>query len=165
MKQYRALSVALGLFVASAAASVQAQIDSDPPLLQGQDSYHVYSVPGVFNDGMSPVFSCTNVSSASVIVGVEVFGPAGGASLNNASATSQVVPSGGTVTFTGQAMAGILGPPVNLAVGIVYGGSARILATDRSKVLCSAFLADPSNIPPNSGWNLTVAKKNKQKGD
>jgi hypothetical protein len=38
MKQYRALSVALGLFVASAASSVQAQIDSDPLLLSGQKS-------------------------------------------------------------------------------------------------------------------------------
>jgi hypothetical protein len=163
MKQYRALSVALGLFVASAAASVQAQIDSDPPLLSGQKSYHLYSVAAVLNNGMASVFGCTNMSSDAIIVGVEAFGPAGGVALNDASATSVTLSSGGTVLFTTQDLAQFTNE-INLALGAIHGGSARILSTSRSGLVCTAFLAAPSN-PASSMTTLSIVKKTKQKGD
>jgi hypothetical protein len=157
----------IGLALFLGASSAQAQIDSDPPLLQGQKSYHLYSIPGVFNDGTGVVFSCTNVSAASVIVGVEVFPRTGITSLNDASATSQIVPAGEGVIFTTQATSwfGFTVGPINLGVGTVYGGSARILATDRSKVICSALIVDPNELPPKSIASLTIVKKIKQKGD
>jgi hypothetical protein len=47
----------------------------------------------------------------------------------------------------------------NLAVGK---GSARILATSK-KIVCTAFLADPSGTPPVSMGSLTIIAKTKQK--
>jgi hypothetical protein len=44
-------------------------------------------------------------------------------------------------------------------------GSARILATKRSGIICTVFLADVSNIPPTSMAQLTIVKKATQKGD
>ena len=56
-----ALFVPLVLAVATA---VQAQIDSPPPALQGQASFHLWSVPGVIRaGGLETFFACTNTSA------------------------------------------------------------------------------------------------------
>ena len=96
-------------------------------------------------------------------MGIEVFGPAGGAAFNDPSATSLNVAAGGTVLFgTGAAV----GLSVNSSLGGGSSkGSARVLATAKSGIICSAFLADPGNAPPTSMTYLTVVKKTKQKGD
>jgi hypothetical protein len=125
---------------------------------------HHFSVPGVVNNGLATVFACTNVSSSDIIVGVEVFGAAGGAALNDASATSLTVAPSGTAMFGTQALAGIVVDRA-LNVGIVHKGSARILATAKSGVTCSAFLATPESSPPNSMTGLTIVKKTTQQGD
>ena len=95
-------------------------------------------------------------------MGIEVFGPAGGAALNDPSAASLNVAAGGTVLFgTGAAV----GLSVNSSLGGGSSkGSARVLATAKSGIICSAFLADDGNAPPTSMTALTVVKKTKQKG-
>ena len=95
-------------------------------------------------------------------VGVEIFGSAGGAPFNDAAATSLSVATGATVMFgTG----GAVGIPINSNVGGAPGnGSARILATSK-KLVCTAFVADPSNAPPTSMVHLDIISKLKQRGD
>jgi hypothetical protein len=163
MKHCRILLITVGLFIASAASSVQAQIDSDPPLLAGQKSYHLFTVPGVINDGMGTVFSCANASSDSAVVGIEVFDPTGN-SLNDPSLSAIAVPPSGSVMVTTRLMAGF-SPDVNLGLGVNLRAAARILATARKGIVCSAFLADPTTYPAASMGCLSVVAKTKQKGD
>src|SRR5207245_1337338 len=115
--------------VLAVATAVQAQIDSPPPALQGQPSFHLYSVPGVIRNGsLGTFFACTNTTGAAIRVGVEVFGPAGGAAANDASATSLDVGPSATVLFgTGGAVG--LGVSGTLGAGSLSKGCARILAT------------------------------------
>lgn len=130
---------------------------------------HAWSVPGVINSqGLGTFFACTNTLGSTVTVGVEVFGPAGGAALNDASATSLAVAPGATVLFA-------TSPPVgftidsNLSAGLVFKGSARVLATTSSKasqqILCTAFVADASFSPPTSMTGLNVIRRNTQQGE
>src|SRR2546426_8329797 len=152
--------------VALAIATVaQAQIDSPPPALQGQASFHLWSVPGVMGIGvLETFFPCTNTTGAPIRVGIEVFGPAGGAAANDPSATSLNVVAGATVLFGTNGAAG-LSVDGTLGAGFISKGSARVLATAKSGIICGAFLADPSNAPPASMTTLMVVKKTKQKGD
>jgi len=106
-------------------------------------------------------FGCTNADQASVTIGVEVFGPAGGASINNAATTAISVAPGATVLFGTQTTPSLT-IDGNLATGSVSKGSARILATSK-KIVCTAFLADPSGTPPVSMVSLTIVAKTKQK--
>jgi hypothetical protein len=93
-----------------------------------------------------------NTLATPVIVGGEVFGTAGGAALNDASATALTVVAGGSVLFGTQLFGGF-SPDSNLAPGR-FQGSARVLTTASSKastqILCSAFLADSLNTPPSN---------------
>jgi hypothetical protein len=163
MKHCRILLITVGLFIASAASSVQAQIDSDPPLLAGQKSYHLFTVPGVINNGMATLFSCGNASSESAVVGVEVFGSTG-SSLNNPASSAVAVAPSGTVMFATRGTAGF-SIDVNLGLGVSFKNTARILATTRKGIVCSAFLADPTVYPATSMASLSVVAKTKQKGD
>jgi hypothetical protein len=153
------------LLVASAAASVQAQINSDPPPLQGQKSYHLYSVPGVIANGpVETFFACTNTTDATIRVGVEIFGFAGGGPANDPSGSSVDVAAGGTAMFGTSATVWVF-VDSDLAPGFISRGSARVLSTKRSGVICTVFLADPGNVPPTSMADLKVVKKTKQKGE
>ena len=117
-----ALVLALAL-----SSTTHAQINSPPPTLMGQASHHLYSVPGVVHAGsLATFFSCTNTTDNAIRVGVEVFGPGGGAPQNDASATSLNVSPSGTAMF-GSTAAG-LSPDSNIAIGLISKGSARILA-------------------------------------
>src|SRR5438067_3698263 len=109
-----------------AATAVQAQIDSPPPTLQGQPSFHLWSVPGVIDaGGLGTFFPCTNTTGAPIRVGIEVFGPAGGAAFNDPSATSLNVAAGATVLFgTGGAVG--LSVSGTLGGGGMSKGSARV---------------------------------------
>jgi hypothetical protein len=123
---------------------------------------HLYSVPGVMNNGvLATYFSCTSTDTVTMQVGVELFGPAGGSPGNDAVATSLSVAAGATVIFGTSAAAGI---SISSSLGgpIMSKGSARILATSK-KLACTAFVADPGNAPPTSGWQLTIIKKTTQK--
>jgi hypothetical protein len=135
-----------------------------PVLVGGKTTYHLYSVPGVIENGWtSTFFSCTSTDTATMQVGVELFGFAGGAAANDPVATSVTVASGATVYFGTSHAVGIV---INsdLAGGPFGWGSARILATSK-KLACTAFLADKGNDPPTSMVYLTIIKKTKQKGE
>jgi len=95
-------------------SAARAQIDSPPPALMGQSSYHLYSVPFAQTGGNRAFFACTNTTSQAIRVGVEGFSSAGGAAVNDASATSLNVAPSGTVLFGD--------PAVGLSVNSALGG-------------------------------------------
>ena len=141
------------------AAPAHAGIADTPlPVLQaGATTLFLYSVPGVIANGaLESFFSCTSTDSTAMQVGVELFGPPGGGPFNDAAATSLSVAPGATVIFGTSAAVS-----TNLGGGFSK-GSARILATSK-KLVCTAFLADPSNAPPTSMAQLTIIAKLKQK--
>src|SRR5438876_2161920 len=93
--------LALG-FCALVAKSVLAGIaDSPLPVLTaGATTVHLYSVPGIINNGvLATFFACTSTDTATMQVGVELFFSAGGAPANDAAATSLSVAPGATVIF------------------------------------------------------------------
>jgi len=132
-----------------------------PVLITGEKTLHLYSVPGaIASGGLATFFSCTSTDTTAMQVGVELFGPAGGAPQNDAAATSLSVGPGATVTFGTSSAVGI---SVSSNVGGLFSkGSARILSTSK-KLVCTAFVADISFAPPTSGWQLTIIKKTTQK--
>lgn len=158
-------TIIAAVFIIAFSARAQAQINSPPPTLQGESSSHLWSVPGVMRTGdIGTFFACTNTTDNAIRVGVEVFGPAGGAAVNDPSATSLNLSAGATVLFgtgaaVGFSVSGSLGVPT------ISKGSARVLATAGRGIICSAFLADVNNAPPTSVASLTMVKKTKQKGD
>jgi len=165
MKQITSLVLISALALALLAGRVHAQINSPPPTLGGQKSYHLYSVPGVIAGvgGLGTFFACTNVTSGTIRVGVELFGPGGGAAFDDPDATSLEINPGGTLIFGTGGAAGIA-IDSNLG-GAASKASARILATKSSGIICSAFIADASNEPTTSMVKLTVVKNKTQKGE
>lgn len=142
----------------------QAQINSPPPPLMGERSYHLYSVPFLRTpNSMRFYLVCTNTSSAAIRVGVEGFSAIGGLAANDPSAASVSVAAGGTVTFGSNAV--WLTPDSDPGLGGLLRGSARVLATKPRGVICTAFLADAINDPPTSMVQLVMVKKTTQKGD
>jgi hypothetical protein len=148
----------------------RAQINGPAPTLAGQPSTHLYTIPGVRRaTGLRTAVSCSNVSNGPIRVGVELFDSGGGAALNDASLGSWELPAGGARTFaTGPfiqefALGGWSDVSVPTAVSFI--GSARVLATSSSGIICSAFLIEPVGSPPASMVGLTIVKKTKQKGD
>ena len=134
-----------------------------PVLVAGKKTLHLYSVPGVIaNSLLETYFSCTSTNTATMQVGVELFGPPGGGPYNDAAATSLSVEPGATVAFGTQVAAGI--QTSSILNGHFSKGSARILATS-GKLACTAFVADPANAPPTTSWQLTIIKKTTQKGE
>src|SRR5438552_13411212 len=132
-----------------------------PVLTPGATTLHLYSVPGVIaGGGLATYFSCTSTDTATMQVGVEVFGSAGGAPFNDAAASSLSLAPGATVIFGTGGAAGI---SISSSLGGGFSkGSARILATSK-KLACTAFLADDGNAPPTSMAQLTIIAKLKQK--
>jgi hypothetical protein len=135
-----------------------------PTLVAGKTTFHVYSVPGIQSVGpLSTFFSCTSTDTATMQVGVETFNFLGGAPDNDPVATSVSVVPGGTVVF-GTTPSATFSISSDLAPGFISKGSARILATSR-KLICTAYLADPVNVPPTSMVHLTIVKVTSQQGD
>jgi hypothetical protein len=133
-----------------------------PELVVGQTTYHVYTVPSCMSGfGLETFFGCTSLEdTATIQIGVEIFGSGGGAPFNDAAATSLSVGPGGTRIFGTSAAVGIL---VASSIGPCGSqGSARILATSK-KLACTAFLADHFYAPPTSMVYLTIISRLKQK--
>ena len=162
MKTRLALPVLAACAALLAAPKARAGIaDSPLPVLSaGATTLHLYSVPGVIDGVLGTYFACTSIDSVTMQVGVELFGPPGGAPFNDAAATSLSVAPGATVIFGTGGAAGIF-ISSNLG-GSFSKGSARILATSKN-LACTAFLADRLNDPPTSMAQLTIIKKTKQK--
>lgn len=164
MKQITSLALGFVLGMMLPAGSAQAQINSPPPALMGQPSYHLYSVSGVMSGVVGTFFHCTNTTAANIRVGVEVFFKFGGGAINDPSATSlDLAPGAGALFGTSTTVWVVVDS--DLAPGPFSSGSARILATESKGIICSAFLADPNNVPPTSMADLKVVKKTKQKGE
>ena len=112
----------------------------------------LFNVPGVINDGVVTVISCTNGLSASVNVGVEWFRKNG----TSLSVSSLSIAAGGTVNF-GTAGLPYLGIDATmLPYESVKSGAARVLSTTSSGIFCNAFVMDPANDPPNHMMQLLV---------
>jgi hypothetical protein len=151
------------LAMALVAGNAHAQITSTPPTLMGQRSFHLYSVPGVImRFDLGTFFACTNMTSANIRVGVELFSQVGGPAMNDPSLTSLDINPGGTVFFGTSPAVAI---PVDSILGGGTDGSARILATKATGIICNAFVADCASSPPTSMADLKVVKKTTQKGD
>lgn len=119
---------------------------------------HVYSVPGVIsNDSFGAYFSCTNSGNQSITVGVEVFGPTGGASINTAADTAIDLAPGASAIFGTSDSQSFIVDSI-LGTGTVLKGSARILATSK-KLICGAFLAGPGSGPSISTLSLAIVLK------
>jgi hypothetical protein len=157
MKRFGLVVVLLGFTLATPARA--GVVDSPLPAPFTQ---HVFTVPGVVTPGgLDAFFTCTNLDAVNVTIGVEIFGSPGGAAINDAADTSLNVATGATVMFgTGAAVGLVIDS--NLGSGNFSKGSARILSTSK-KIACTAFVADPSNAPPTSAWQLTIIAKTKQK--
>jgi hypothetical protein len=105
----------------------------------------VFSVPGVINNGVVTVISCSSASTASLNVGVEWFRKNG----TSVGVASAMIPAGETRNF---ASATTLALPID---GVMPGpgdtlksGAARVLSTTTAGLLCNAFLMDPLTIRP-----------------
>ncbi len=119
----------------------------------------LFTVPGLINTSShATFFTCTNTDTAPVTVGIDVYGQAGNLLVTAASDAVSISPNA-TVMF---GTAGALSLDVNLNPGLVSKGSAQIQTTSK-KIVCSAFLIDPSTEITYT--TLTMAAKGKQKGD
>ena len=73
------VGVALGLCLLWSMPARAGVADSPLPVL-GATTLHLYSVPGVIDGGgLATYFACPSTDTAAMRVGVELFGPAGGA--------------------------------------------------------------------------------------
>src|SRR5439155_19507270 len=109
MERSLVASLALAFSLLCAVPARAGIADSPLPVLTaGATTFHLYSVPGVISGGgLRTYFSCTSTDTATMQVGVELFGGAGGAPANDAAATSLSVIAGATVTFGTGTAAGI----------------------------------------------------------
>jgi hypothetical protein len=163
MKRLVIFAVLLAGHVAATPALAGIADSPLPVLVVGEKTFHVYSVPGVQQNGaLGTFFSCTSTDTATMQVSVEGFGSAGGGPITDAVANSLAVAPGATVTFATQSAVGI---GVDSIIGFISArGSARILATSK-KLACTAFVADRGNDPATTSWQLNIIKKKTQKGD
>jgi len=154
----------LGLALAAAPAASAGIVDGPLPLLAGQPTKHVFSVPGIVTQGpFAAVFLCTSAErDEPVWIGVEVFDDrgdlendvaAGEGAVELAPGDTAVIATSNTAAFVEDAIVG---------VGVIGGGSARIVATSM-RILCSALLSDFSAAPPTSMAPLTIVAKTTQK--
>ncbi len=161
---FRAAAVATIILTLLVAPAARAGIADSPlpVLVAGQTTLFLYSVPGVVHGGgLGTFFSCTSTDTSPMQVGVEVFGFAGGAAVNDAAATSLTVAPGATVKF-GTGLAAGFTVNSDLGEGGASNGSARILSTSK-KLICTVFIADAASAPPTSMVQLTIIAKLKQK--
>jgi hypothetical protein len=122
---------------------------------------HVWTVPGVLEtDKLASFIFCTNASTSTQTVRVEVYGPTGAL----ISGFPSSVPPAGTVSFGTTVPVGFP-VDVNIGTGNFTGGHARVLATRGNGILCSAFLSDTTSAAPVTMTSLPVVKKVSQKGD
>jgi hypothetical protein len=155
------LAAVLAVLTVAAGPSVAGIVDT--PLPAGTKL--LYSVSGVINNasGFGTFFECTNVDKSNATLGVQVFGAAGGAPLNDFTATSvEAVPGGTVIIGTRDASAGSFSLDENLALATTLTrGSARIVAST-TKLHCTVFVVDAISFSGTS-WNLNLVAKTKQK--
>lgn len=126
----------------------------------------IYTVLGVVDSPQAATsFHCTSTvktGGPNIVVGIELFD--NGVLENDVTSgvgvevispgDTDIISTRGTSAFSDFSMGGTL----------VVAGSARILATSR-KLICIAFLLDPTSNPPSFITTLPVFKKLRQKGE
>jgi hypothetical protein len=144
-----------------------------PSFSDGKPSLHVYTAVGVIkNNNVETAFICTNVHTAPVHIGVEIFDKTGaransppngifngnGAILNVPVGATRTIATSGTALLTEDAtIAGL--PSLN-------NGSGRVVATTKN-VSCTAMLLDElhtvedpalSSLPPPTAVDLPLIR-------
>lgn len=120
----------------------------------------LFNVPGVINDGVVTVISCSSGLSVSVDVGVETFRKNG----TSVAVSTLTVPAGETRNF---ATGGTTALSIDAVVGggdVLKSGAARVLSTTTKGIFCNAFVMDPNNDPPQQLMPLLITGVKKQKG-
>ena len=99
-----------------------------------------------------------------ITVGVELFGPTGGAPINDVSSGdgSLSVAPGQTVSIGTSFVTGFFTDEQVSAGGAIRFGSARIVSTSK-KIVCTAMLVERLSSPPTVMSHLTIIAKTKQK--
>ena len=159
---HRALAAFVAMFTLAAAPTFAGIADSPlPVLIPGERTLHLYSIPGIIRAAsLGTFFSCTSTDTAPMQVGVEIFAVSG-APLNDAAASSLSVGPGATVMFGTSTAPGFI-ISSDLGAPAISKGSARVLSTSK-KLICTAFVADRFNDPPQTSFQLTIIAKLKQK--
>jgi hypothetical protein len=151
----------VGLILAAAPTFAGIADSPLPVLTPAEKTLHLYSIPGVIRAvSLGTFFSCTSTDTAPMQVGVEIFA-VNGALLNDAAASSLSVGPGATVMF-GTSIAPGFAISSDLGAPAISKGSARVLSTSK-KLICTAFVADRFNDPPQTSFQLTIIAKLKQK--
>ncbi len=153
-----------------AAPAVAGPADAPLPLIGGEETRHVFTVPGVIqSSGLATTFVCTLLEKTDgASWGVEIFrGGGGGLVQNDVSMDNgtRVVGAGDTNAVSTAAIAAV--DPGDIITGLGSSRantSARIVSTS-SKIACSAVVLDPLGDPPSVAWELPVIKRTRQKGD
>lgn len=152
--------------LSTSGALAQSFGDTAAPLLNGDTkSTLVYTFPGVLNIGtLATVVSCTSIEKeggADVTFGVEFWSNGGLVNdLTTGTGVESLTP-GDTDNIATQATVAL--PEENVATGAITVGAGRIFASS-TKIICTAFLVDAANSPPNLISVLPVFKKTKQLG-
>jgi hypothetical protein len=163
MKKVLLVVCAVTLLAAPAVAGIT---DPSPPL-SGSATKVAYSTTGVISGGgLETVFHCTSASTTLMSLGVQVY-------FENGTSANDI--TGGNGRFDdlgpGETRTLVTGPVVGISnntsvipAAFVRNGSARIITTD-TRLICSAWVVDAANSPPNSMVQLNMVAKTKQKGD
>jgi hypothetical protein len=150
------------IFVVSMQPAFAGLADTPLPTFGGQKLFHLFSVPGVVKTSkLDTVVCCSAVSKkAPFTIGFEVFDTVGDRVAGPGFLGGG---EGGSGCF---ATGLIVSTPVNYlnSVPTMVGGSMRITSTIK-EVICSVFIVDNTNNPPQSMVSLSVVSKVKQKGD
>ncbi len=153
----------VALAVCTLAHAAQALINSPPPSLGSGKTIVLYTTAGVVNDGLGTVFICTNKSTATVQLGVQVFDNTGAQSGITASVSAA---PGQTVSIATQGVMTAFVLDANTGSGGVRQGAARILTNGKAtSFICSAYVADTRNDPPTSIASVPLFQAGKQKGE
>ena len=121
---------------------------------------HVFSVPGIINNGVVTVISCTNGTAASLQVGVEWFKKDG----TSVGVSSLSIAAGATANFATDSVTALITDALMPLPVTLKSGSARVLSTTTNGIFCTAFVMDRVNDPAVPMMPLLVTGPKKQKG-
>ena len=120
----------------------------------------LFNVPGVINDGLATVISCSSGLSTSIDVGVEWFRKDG----TSVVVTTLTIPAGTTRNFGTTTTAGVPIDGVMAGADTIKSGAARVLSTTPTGIFCDAFVMETLNDPPTVSRQLLITGAKKQKG-
>ena len=160
------LVAGLALAIAYCPGARAGILDSPIPQLNAQKTSSLFTASGVVSaGGLATLFSCTNASTDAADVSVQLFGD-DGTLVNDAASVAVTVGVGGTALFSTNENVDssfFSTHPLTAVPLLLTLGSARIIGTD--KFVCTAFVADVYNSPPNSITPINLFAKSKQRGD